>query len=82
MKAVIIVKDGDIKKVWNVKGFIEMRIRKLFDKMNCQLVDDSNNTVIFHVKTKKEIFDSIKEELEVLYPGSFVYLQPKKTGTK
>lgn len=81
MKAVIIVKDADIKKVWNVKGYIEMRIRKWFDKMRCQLVDDKHTTVIFHVKTQKKNFESIKEELEMLYPGSFVYLQPKKAET-
>lgn len=76
MKGIVVVK-GDIKKVCNVKGHIEMRIRKLFDKLTCQLVDDDHSTVVFHVKTNKKTFDEIKHELNTLYPGSCMYLEPK-----
>lgn len=76
MKGIVIVK-GDIKKVYNVKGYIEMRIRKLFDKLTCQLVDDEHTTVVFQVRTNKKTFDELKNELNKLYPGSCVYLEPK-----
>lgn len=78
MKGIIVIKDGkDIKKVMNMKGFIEMRLRKLIDKLNCQLVGDEQNTVIFHVRTSDKRFDELKNELDNLYPGSCVYLMPK-----
>lgn len=78
MQNVIIIKDGrDIKKVYNIRGYLEMRIRKHFDKLNCQFVRDNQRTVIFNVKTTKRTFESIKEKLDALYPGLCVYLQKK-----
>lgn len=79
MKGIIIIKDGtDVAKVMNMKGFIEMRLRKIIDKLSCQLVGDGRNTIVFHVKTSAKNFEEIKNELDVLYPNSCVYLQPKK----
>lgn len=78
MRGIIIIKDGrDIKEVNNVKGFVEMNIRKLIDKMECQLVNDNMNTVIFRVKTNKKRYNLIKEHLEELNPENYVFLQAK-----
>lgn len=78
MKGIIVIKDGkDIKKVMNMKGFIEMRLRKLIDKINCQLVGDEQNTVIFHVRTSDKRFAELKQELDTLYPSTCIYLMPK-----
>lgn len=79
MKGIIVIKDGkDITKVMNMKGFIEMRLRKIIDKVTCQLVGDGNNTVVFHVKTSKKRFEELKNNLDELYPKACVYLQPKE----
>ena len=78
MKGIIIVKDGtDAAKVMNMKGYIEMRLRKIIDKLSCQLVGDGNNTIIFQVRTSEKKFEELKNELDKLYPGAVVYLQPK-----
>ena len=79
MTGTIIIKDGrNIKEVENVKGFIEMSIRKPFDKLKCQLVEDKMFTVIFSVKTSKKRFNLIKEKLERLNPEAYVFLQAKR----
>lgn len=79
MRGTIIIKDGrDIKEVNNVKGFVEMNIRKLIDKLDCQLVNDNMNTVIFQVKTNKKRYNLIKEHLERLNPENYVFLQAKR----
>lgn len=78
MRGTIIIKDGrDIKEVENVKGYIEMTIKKPFDKLSCLLVGDSMNTVIFRVKTKEKRFDLIKEKLMELNPEGYVFIQAK-----
>lgn len=73
----IIIRDGELKKVLNIKGFIEMRLRKVIDRLACQIVEDGLNTVVFHVKTSNKIFEEIRIELDKLYPGSCIYLTPK-----
>lgn len=79
MQNIIIVNDGtEMATVLNVKHYIQMRLRKHFDKINCQFVANEHNTIVFHVKTKKKIFESIKNELDVLYPGLCTYLQQKE----
>ena len=77
MKGYVIIKDGRKvnDEVMNVKGFIEMNIRKPFDKLECQMVNDSMNTVIFGVKTSQKRFDLIQEHLEKLNPEGYVFLQ-------
>lgn len=79
MRGLVIVKNGtDIKKVNNVKGFIEMNIRRLVDKLDCKLVYDERNTVIFIVDTDRKNFEFIKEQLEVACPGECVFVEPKE----
>ena len=64
MSGVIIIKDGrSINKVMNIKGYIEMRLRRYIDKFTCQMVGDSNNTIIFNIRTSKKRFNLIKEDL-------------------
>lgn len=78
MNHIIIVNEENVGKVINMKYYIKMRIRKFFDKINCQVVENENHTVVFHVKTSKKIFNEIKAELEVLYPNTCTYLQTKE----
>jgi hypothetical protein len=79
MKGYIVIKDGrrvnDV--VMNTKGYIEMNIRKPFDKLECQTVGDSMNTVIFGVRTSQKRFNHLKNELERLNPEGYVFLQAK-----
>lgn len=79
MKGYIVIKDGrrvnDV--VMNTKGYIEMNIRKPFDKLECQTVGDSMNTVIFGVKTSQKRFNHLKNKLERLNPEGYVFLQAK-----
>ncbi len=78
MRANIIVKDGREKdKVLNIAGYIEMVVRRPFGKVDCQMVGDDQNTVIFNVRTRKKTFRTIKAKIEELYPGLCVYLSKK-----
>ena len=78
MKGIIIVRESNVSEILNMKGYIEMRIRKHFDKLTCQLVDDAHTCVAFQVKTKKKTFESIKDELNELYPKKCVYVTKKE----
>lgn len=73
----IIVRNSDAKKVLNIKGYIEMRLRKIIDKLTCQIIEDDLGTVVFHVKTSDERFTELKQELDTLYPSTCIYLAPK-----
>lgn len=78
MNNIIIVKGTDVKEIFNMKGYIEMRLRKFVDKLTCQLVDDAHTCVVFNVKTSKERFESIRDELNELFPKKCVYLRKKE----
>ena len=73
----IIVRNADVKKVLNIKGYIEMRLRKVIDKLTCQIIEDDLGTVVFHVRTSDERFAELKQELDTLYPSTCIYLMPK-----
>lgn len=73
----IIVRSTDVKKVLNIKGYIEMRLRKVIDKLTCQIIEDDLGTVVFHVRTSDERFVELKQELDTLYPSTCIYLMPK-----
>lgn len=73
----IIVRSADVKKVLNIKGYIEMRLRKVIDKLTCQIIEDDLGTVVFHVRTSDERFAELKQELDTLYPSTCIYLMPK-----
>ena len=81
MRGTIIIKDVDIKKFWNVKGYIDMRLR-FFDQVKGQLITEDHTNVILHVRTNDKIFESLKKELHEIFPGTCVFLQEKVGAAK
>lgn len=76
-----VVKDANVNTILNIKGYLEMRLgwtSWLFKKVKCQLVDDAHTCVVFNVRTRKKKFESIKRELDELYPKKCVYFTEKK----
>lgn len=74
----IIIKNCDGRKAVNIRGYIEMRLRKLIDKLSCQYVGEGCSMVVFSVRTSDTRFEELKHELDALYPETCVYLEPKK----
>lgn len=76
MYGAIIVKDGkNLVRVLNIAGYIDMSIRKCIDKADYQIIDEDHKVIIFTVKTKKKIFNTIKATLNKVYPGLCLFLE-------
>lgn len=75
MKAVIIIKGNEEHKIIrNIKAHIEMRLSRWYDKITYHNVNDSIGTEVLSVRTDKENFESLKEQLEVFYPNQCVFI--------
>lgn len=82
MQGLVVVHSDKVRKVYDVKGYIEMRLRRFVDRLDCRLVDGDCTTVIFQVRTKRTRFDEISRELNKLYPGMCVCLCSKDEKAK
>lgn len=80
MKSIIVIKKGaDVNTINEIKGYIEMRMKmRWFDRCYCQYdAQNHPDTVIFTVRTSKNIYKLMKEELEKFYPNVCAFIQPK-----
>lgn len=76
MNGIIIVKGTkDLSLSKNIRGYVDMRIRKFIDKTSAKLVGDTKETVVINVRTKRSIFEELKQEINELYPGTCVFLR-------
>ena len=76
MNGVIIAKGAEYGFSNNeIKAYVEMRLSGLFDKVIRQPVGDSKNTLVLHVRTKKNNFETLRDELNEYYPKACVFLR-------
>lgn len=76
MTGVIIVKGSeDVHLAHEIGTYVEMRIRRFIDKVSYKPVGDSKHTVVLNVRTKRNTFEELKEELNDLYPKKCVFLR-------
>ena len=76
-KRVIVLKNADMKKFMDVKGYIEMRLSTIGKlMMDYTVVGESYECVLFNVWTSKKMFEELKTELSEFFPGC-MYLEQK-----